>query len=111
MPVPLNFRLAVIMNDLTIGTWQPFFYFCLKRQIIHNMKKETSNSLQLINKGHVTAKEAKRAASFILNQMSKGSNFDCEHHGSELETVFVFIANGLCCTMHVQPLEKEGGKG
>lgn len=73
------------------------------------MKEQPFNSLQLINKGYVTPKEAKRTASFILNQMSKGENFEAEHHGSELETVFVFMANGLCCTLHVQPMEMEGG--
>jgi len=74
------------------------------------MKQKTSHNLKLINKGGVTLKSAKKTANYILQQMSQGEKFDCEHHGSDNETVFVFIANGLCCTLHLQPLDQEGGE-
>lgn len=65
-------------------------------------KTQLSNELQIIHQGEVNPTAAKATVGRIITEMAAGQPLQCQQHSSSIESIFVFIANGLCATLHIQ---------
>ncbi|MDR0824597.1 MAG: hypothetical protein LBN74_05845 [Prevotella sp.] len=76
--------------------------------------KKQSAPLQLCRQGNLTLEKAQKAVNFVLTEMSKGKKLQSQMHSGSEEILFVFIANGLRATLHLQAfnseLIQEGGR-
>jgi len=76
------------------------------------MKKRNLTTLPVTSEGYTGLMGAKETIGKQLRKMSvPGIPIKYREHTSETESVFVFIANGICATLSIQKLSNvmEGG--
>ena len=72
-----------------------------------------TGSIPLKHQGYIGLQIAQQQIHKVLREMTCGTPIRFQFHASDSETVIVLIGNGICATLHVQPLriEKKGGRG
>lgn len=67
--------------------------------------------LRLRRQGELSLEQAQQTVNYVLTEMAKGKKLDSQMHTGTGETLFVFIANGICATLHLQAFipVQEGG--
>lgn len=78
------------------------------------MGTKTKNiPLQLRKHGELSLEQAQQTVNFTLAEMAAGQKLQSQMHIGTGETLFVFIANGICATLHLQAFDpiQEGGAG
>ncbi|MBK5720150.1 hypothetical protein JGH11_04615 [Dysgonomonas sp. Marseille-P4677] len=76
-------------------------------------KTKETTELTLARQGELSLRKAQKTVNFTLKEMAAGQKLDAQMHIGDGETLFVFIANGICATLHLQAFDPvmEGGIG
>ena len=76
-----------------------------------NKNQPASSALALHSEGATNLQQVNKTVTELLTEAFQDTEISCQIHSSKTESVFAFIANGICATLHIQEFKpKKGGK-